>query len=57
MPEEQFDAKQFVRDLDAGGYDATIHEEIKKLSPEQLKQIAETLILMRQKLRDASQGD
>jgi hypothetical protein len=45
---DPFDAEQFVRDLDAGAYDTDIWSEINYLNIEQLREVAEELIRMRQ---------
>jgi hypothetical protein len=53
MPGREFDAEEFVCDLDAGKYDISLREEIQKLSPDQLRAVAETLIRTRQRHHNA----
>jgi hypothetical protein len=46
---EEFSPEEFLRRLDAGVFDARLSEEIRKLSTEQLTQVA---VLMARRLRE-----
>ena len=43
MEKLSFDSAQFVRDMRAGKYDHRLHEELRKLTTEQMRQVAERM--------------
>ena len=53
MPGKEFDA-EFVCDLDGGKYDVFLRDAVQKLSLDQLREVAETLIRTRQRHHDAA---